>query len=357
MAGSPTSPGFDSRFEFPQETAEPAEPLGRGSCGPRCCRCKRFCLRSLAIFGFALAGLGMAWWQYGWRSPAYYFPTHEVPLAAPILTSTQYEARSDHARPYIYEIASSDAGAVLFFGSEHTKDPADPQIARIREAWSKFRPDVGLLESRLGFAIGGLETGVSEFGEPAVVYWLADADDVECYTWESPAETEVQRLLKQFTPQETAAFVILRPYFANYRHGAPDDPESYVEEYRAKRTRLPGLEGTFANMAELNAWWTKQFPEGPKWQETSDQYGLPGYLAQIAEASNHARDAHLARCILELTGQGKRVFVIGGSGHAVKLEGALRATLAPTSNTASQPNAQPPADSGAPVRAPEASGG
>ncbi len=288
---------------------------------------KRLLIRGSAILGFVAVGVGLGWWQYGWRSPPYYIVQSERPLAAPILTMEQYGQLSDqHERPFVFELRSGE-GAVLMFGAEHTVDPANPQIKDIEERWKAFKPDVGLLEGRLGFAIAGVDSAIEAFGEPAMVYWLAHNEGADVYTWEQPPEVEVTHLLRDYSPKHTAAFLILRPYFSNYRHGPPANPEDFVEEFRAKRTQLPGLENTFASVGELNAFWDSEFPDGPAWQETSDQYGLPGYLAQIAARGNTIRDEHLAQAILELVANGKRVFVVAGSSHAVKLKPALQATL------------------------------
>jgi hypothetical protein len=120
---------------------------------------------------------------------------------------------------------------------------------------------------------------------------------------------------------------VLRLYFGSVRHGKPPDPGVFVEGYRRKLTRRPGLEDTLSDIALINAMW-RQDPAGqPDWRDTTDAYGLPGQLDQIATDVGDARDQHLGRCVVYLLGDGRRVFVTMGSAHAEKIESALRQTI------------------------------
>jgi hypothetical protein len=98
-----------------------------------------------------------------------------------------------------------------------------------------------------------------------------------------------------------------------------------VAEAVRKRGGWPGLEGVFRGVADVEAAWQRHFPEGPDWRDVSDQFGLPGFLAEID--GNRARDAHFLRVVVDLVRRGERVFAVAGSSHAVKLEPALRAAL------------------------------
>jgi hypothetical protein len=80
-------------------------------------------------------------------------------------------------------------------------------------------------------------------------------------------------------------------------------------------------------MQAIDAMWARDFPNEKDWREISDEWGLPGYLADIASDANLARDEHLGEVIVHLVRQGERVFVITGSSHAVKLDGPLRSVL------------------------------
>ena len=42
---------------------------------------------------------------------------------------------------------------LVVFGATHTKNSADPQLARIDETWNALDPTVALVEGRLGFLV------------------------------------------------------------------------------------------------------------------------------------------------------------------------------------------------------------
>jgi len=263
-----------------------------------------------------------------WRSPDYYTNYGSIELVVPLLTSEEYGTLVDtHPRPYIVEIETQDGGALLFYGSEHTQNPYDPQIVDIQTRWNAFQPTVALVESRLGFFIQGFQNPIKEYGEMGWAFSLARKDKVIAYTWEAPREREIQYALKEYSKEQVALFYILRPYFSNFRFGKPDDPDAVAEGYIRERSDYPGIENTISSVEQIDAIWQRDFPDETDWRDTSDQFGLPGYLEDIAVRTNEARDEHFARVIIDMVQKGERVFAIAGSSHAVKLEPALRATL------------------------------
>lgn len=231
-----------------------------------------------------------------------------------------------HRRPYVYQIEHRTGGTVLIFGAEHSKDPSSPQFVEIRERWNQFRPTIALCESTLGILFPHFMDPVREFGEPGFVHALARESDLPTFTWEPENGSLVTQLLAVHDKQRVAARLILGPYFSNLRHGRPADPAGFVDEYRRKRTAWTSLKGTFSTMAELDKFWRGEFPNGPDWRDVSDQFGLPGFLKDID--LNTPRDEHFAAVVVDLVSKGGRVFAICGSSHAVKLEEALKATLA-----------------------------
>jgi hypothetical protein len=272
--------------------------------------------------------LGMLSWRFVWRSPPYYLAYGQIDLPVPILTTEQYEQVSGrHARPYVVQLETA-GGALLLYGASHTKDPDNPQIADLRRRWDAFRPTAALVEGRLGFLVEGVSDPVRKFGESGLVYGLARRHGVPAFTWEPSIDYEVAEVLNTHPKERVALFYILRPYFSNYRHGRPADPDATVERYRATRTRWPGLEDAFSNVSAIDAVWKRDFEGLKDWRDTSDEFGLPGYLKDVWSTSNAVRDEHFARVIIDLVRQGHRVLAVCGSSHAVKLEPALGAALA-----------------------------
>ena len=282
------------------------------------------------LIPLVIAFLSTAGWLAlaSWKSLPVYEIASPVALAVPPMTNGEYaEVIGSHARPYVVEIQAA-GGAVLIFGADHTKDPEDPQIERIRELWDAFALTVALSEMLLGILFPGLMDSVKTFSEPGAVYRLARRDRIPAWTWEPGTETRMAALLRQpFTPEQIALRVVLGPYFSNRRFGRPDNPEGMVAETVRKRGNWPGIEGILESVEDVDAAWRRHFPEGPDWREVSDEYGLPGFLAGIDD--NLARDEHFAQVVIDLVRKGERVFAVAGVSHAVKLEPTLHAVLAP----------------------------
>ena len=246
-----------------------------------------------------------------------------------ILNNAEYgDLMDSHDRPYIVEITTSNGGAVLLYGAEHTKDPNDSQLADIEARWKQFEPSMALCESQLGILFPGLMDPVRTFAEPGFVHALARKANIPTYTWEPPVKVQIEHLLKDFSKEQVALRLILNPYFSNLRHGRPDDPDAVVESVRKKRNQWPGLENTFPNMQSLQKAWNKQFPNGPDWRTVSDQYEMPGFLSKMD--TNIIRDHHFLTILLDLVEKGERVFAVAGSSHTVKLEPALNAAFTPS---------------------------
>ena len=173
----------------------------------------------------------------------------------------------------------------------------------------------------------GLQNPVEKYGEMGWAFSLARKDNILTYTWEMPRELEIQHVLEIYSKEQVALFYILRPYFSNFRFGKPDNPDAVAIAYINERSDYPGIENVITSVEQIDAIWQRDFSDEADWRDTSDRFGLPGYLDEIAIRSNQARDEHFVRVIIDLVQKGERVFAIAGSSHAVKLEPALQATF------------------------------
>jgi hypothetical protein len=284
-------------------------------------------LKVLLYISIVLIAAAAFLFFFTWRSPEYYTESEGCEIKVQPMTMDEYgTVLETHARPFIINI-NTGKGALYFYGSSHSKDPADPQMNDIRAKWDDFKPTVALVEGRLGFLLPGIMDPVEEHGEFGAVYELARADGVTTYTWEIPLEKDMEYNLKKFTPEQVSLFYILRPYFSNLRHGKPENPGGYIQEYIEKRGGNPLLGGAVRSVEDIDRIWKRDFAGLPDWRETSDAYGLPGYLKDIAAESNLSRNKYLSCAVIDLVKKGERVFIIGGSSHPVCVERTLRAEL------------------------------
>lgn len=247
-----------------------------------------------------------------WRSPKFYLEKNICEPFKNVLTMKQYSNFVDsHERPYVYQNEN-----ILIFGSEHTKNPNDPQIKTIEIAFEKFKPTVVLVEGRLGFLIPYIMNPVVKFGEMGKVGELAYKNNVSIYSWDTPKNELLNDLRDSFEPEQIALKEILTPYFGNLRFSKPESPEKYVEQYLFRAEWL-GVQDKISSIQDIDRIWKRDFSLEKDWRDTSDQWGLPGYLSEIGDHSNFIRNQYLVCTINQLLNQGERLFVICGSSHAV----------------------------------------
>ncbi len=265
-----------------------------------------------------IAALAGAVYLVAWKSPSYYVVAEAATADHDrIVPFAEYGSIADHARPLIFR-----RDGLTVFGAEHTRDPDDPQIARIEEEWAALNPTIALVEGRLGFLLPGLMDPVRKLGEGGKVRQLAGSDGVPLFNWDLPKESLARRLMAHFEPDQIALAQILSPYVSNMRFGKPDSPEDVVAA-DLHRAAYVGREEAFRSVADVDSAWASYFPNGPDWRDVSDEYGLPGYLADMMAITNDLRNRQLLDAIAELRKQGERVFVVCGSSHAACIERAL----------------------------------
>ncbi|MBX3381579.1 MAG: hypothetical protein KF805_15900 [Phycisphaeraceae bacterium] len=268
--------------------------------------------------------VGAVWmWKIAWRSPPNYVPREGIRMRAPLMSDAEYErVLGSHARPFVYELLVG-RGATLVYGATHTKDPSDPQIADLRRCFLEFEPTVVLVEGRPGSPVAGIGDPVKRFGESGLAVSLARTRGIPYWSWEPSSEEETRAMLGVFPKERVALFYILRPYVSDLRHGKPADPTAALERTRAQRVRWPGLDGSYASVAEIDAVWARDFRGLPDWRDTSDEFGWPGYLSEVSLRSRDLRTENMARSVLELCARGERVLVVCGSSHAVRARSSI----------------------------------
>lgn len=251
-----------------------------------------------------------------WTSPSYYQVENEdSEIIKKVISFSEYGKFSEsHPRPFIVKKEN-----LVLFGSEHTKSPSDPQFKTVQELWSELKPTVALVEGRLGFLFVWVMDPVETYGEMGFVKRLADKDGIDVFTWETPKDLYMKEMLKTYSKKQMAIKEVLNPYFSNLRFGKPESPEDYVKGY-LHRANEHGLDNAISSIEDIDQFWKETFPDEKDWRDTSDQWGLPGFLGEMSVTANDIRNRHIAIIIQNLLNKGERVFAIMGSSHAVMLQ-------------------------------------
>lgn len=285
----------------------------------------------LIIISALLVVLIALFLRFRWHPLDYYTPGDGITLAAPFRTMAEHDAfMADRAWPYVLRLDYEDA-ALVYYGSWHTQDPEDPQIAEIQRLWDEFGPTVAVTENRMGLFAGTLPMGVSVFGEFATMYALGRRDGLPVYTLEPRWDAEVAEMKQAFPAEEVTLFYTLRVFLSERGDADPDEVDDLAAHLLKKRGSRPGLEGTLPDLAALDRLWDERFAHLGPWRElprgSVDPSAGGTRLNEIATIANEIRDRHAVRVILDLMGRGERVFAVAGGSHVVKQEPVIRAGI------------------------------
>lgn len=253
-----------------------------------------------------------------WRKPPD-FPFDPKPTWKAAFPEETHVAQiaSEANEPYIVR-AKFGQGEITIVGAHHTRDPQDPNLAKIESAWNTAKPSVALVEGRPSGPLAAINP-VAKFGEAGLVAKLARADSIPTLTWHLRQEDLGQALLEKYTPRQVALFMIGSKYFADLRFGKPSDPNAALQGLIESRS-VPAIKREIRSVADYDRIWKQDFPGAQHWRDTSDQYGLPGYLEEVALLSRQVRDTHLITLALTYAKKGERVFVICGMNHATRIK-------------------------------------
>lgn len=274
---------------------------------------------------------GISAWAFGWWWLPHYAPSGTKLPSVPFRTMAQHDdLMRGRQWPYIVELEGK-RGALFYYGSRHTDDPGDPQVADIEQRWANFGPTVAVTENRLGPFVGTRAMGVRAFGEFALAASLADEVGIDAWSLEPPWQVEVDEMKANFPTAEVTLFYTLRVFLSergDLSGTAVDDLAAHLLQKRGGRE---GLEGSLPDLESLDRLWEERFADLGPWRQLPPQAihpsTTPTRLQQLANLANEVRDRHAARTILELVQSGERVFAIAGGSHVVKQEPVLRAGL------------------------------
>lgn len=233
--------------------------------------------------------------------------------------------KKPHPVPYILKL-SAGRGRLLYFGSKHTYDPNDPEIAQMEKNWLKLRPDVAFFEGadpeNIPAAVKTREE-ITRGGEPSLVLFLATRDRVPVKTLEPSRGDEIALLLRKYSPEEVKVFYVLRqiPEFKSGQHN--ETIEVYTRNVLGWLSLRPELKGIPGTIAELQASSSRLFPQLTDWRDVPQTWFDPAvspsvtYLNDISRQLSEFRDLHMVTLLAEQVAQGKRVFAAVGASHVV----------------------------------------
>lgn len=261
--------------------------------------------------------------KFSWIKPPSYPTSSEKLWRGEFPDESDVKKRMDTAPAPLVLSASYGKGVITIVGVHHTRDPKDPQIVALETEWAKAKPTVAFVEGKASGPLSGLNT-ISKHGEAGWLVAKARASGARYFTWDVPREALVAEIRKHFTAEQTALAIIGNKYFSDFRFGKPSDPDGMLAGLIAERGGYPELEGKVQSVADYDRLWIELLPRAKDWRDTSDEYGLPGFIEDIALHTRRMRDSHLLNMAVQEAEKGGRVFAVAGHTHAVRLEPIFR---------------------------------
>jgi len=170
-----------------------------------------------------------------------------------------------------------------------------------------------------------------------LIWKLAEEAGIEVYSLEPDRKSKIDHLRRNdWTDEQIILFYTLRQVSQSYQQQVDIDLETLLPQYLSSLKQRFGLNGpeTIEGYSQLVH---KLLPDVDNWKEIEQQYFYPGpqnperFTNRISTDSNQFRDQYHADLIADALKNGKRVFVIAGSAHAVMQEPALRTILSENS--------------------------
>ncbi len=259
-----------------------------------------------------------------------------------ILSYDQYaqaEARG-FAIPYIVEIEHAGQ-KLLFYGAEHTNDPAHPQFEDLESKWNNFVAEtnmpVMLVEGRYNELpndetsdkIGSIVRG----GETQFAVHLARRDNVDVHSPEPDRLDEANQLAAEYGKDNVVFFYIMRQVAWWNRQAQKPDIKHEAAKMLEQMSNVYAWDGVDFSVEHISKMHQELFGKTLPWDNNSWSYQLTTPVSQqyvtnqLARTSGELRDQYLLRQIVDYWQDGKSPFIVFGSAHAVCLEPALQRAL------------------------------
>ena len=242
------------------------------------------------------------------------------------------ELGKDYDYPYVFKI-SKNGQRLYFLGSKHLFDPEDKQFEAIRKYWQEFLEEtdmencVVLVEGWDSF-VEKTENRAKKRHEAGFTNFLASKEDLVSYTPE-PSRLEVaKKLLKKFSDDE-----VMYSYFAQFAtqwHRMKKKPsfEEYIDasmKVCKRQLEMKGYDISLENFTRLHdETHDHTFDKNNRGCFYNDHNPVTN---DVSREEGLIRDLHMVSEIKRLWDEGKNIFIVYGSGHAIIQEPALKKLL------------------------------
>ena len=257
-----------------------------------------------------------------------------TPRTSHMMTFEDY-VKVQHPVPYVLE-AEDGLGKLIYYGSKHCFDPADPQNNDIEERWAAFKPTIALNEGWDPPVAPTRDEAISKYGEAGLLRWLAARDHVSIRNLEPSPDEEAANALKEYSTEQVKVFYVLRTMYQNSLRPSSERPPTKeglvlgtIEHFHHVRA----LRGPPNNVEEFKSSALRLLPELNDWSNPPTEWFDPAprgpqqWTNRLARRMSEYRDQYMVELIIGQLQLGRRVFAVVGASHVVMQEPEIRDRL------------------------------
>lgn len=245
------------------------------------------------------------------------------------------EVNGESGQPYILKYEKGGS-MVLFFGAKHTNEQVSEQWSQLEEQWGDFvkrdNPNKVLFIEKADAGDDDLvkEEMIAKHGESGYAVWLAKQEGVEIESPEPDRVKEIEFLKSKGHSEES----IMTYYFGRQMHqwarqdkDLEPDWQKYAKDTLEKYNSLGCWSNEFS-LERLLEWYKDTSGTDFNIEDVRQLYGVSDPSQNPVSADSGAyRDIALKEAIEESVKKRKDVFVVYGSGHAIRIEPDLGYTF------------------------------
>lgn len=251
-----------------------------------------------------------------------------VDAGEPDILSFGKLVRMKYNTPYILDLKKGNKHLV-FYGSEHLYDTTNSIFNDIEKHFMDLNPQIAFYEGEYMPLFGSREKAILSAGESGFLAYLGVEHNVPVRGIEPSFQSQFNFLLKKYSKEEVLLMFFCRNIPVLQKKEKPFDFEvytaSFLKSLQGKGFPISDEEATLRYVVTL---YEDFFGEEFNWETFDAKKIYPVYynniLNEIERELSQFRDRYIVRVLKDFLDKYDRVFILMGSGHAVKQEPVLR---------------------------------